>query len=199
MSEINFFHLSNSPKSPKWPLAYILLRETTLVTKNLEKTAYPERLRRRDAAALVADSCASLWASSSPRSRCRAQQAPWLWCCRTCCWKRAALLLQNVGYRCSLCKVYVTRDGEKSVPVQLLFSAALRPPCSVRSSPVCGPSVQVTSLWEWFIWAWLTFSRRREVQQRDRLPTQHVEVRRTNFLRNKHGYANFRSILTVFF
>lgn len=43
----------------------------------------------------------------------------------------------------------------------------------LSSSAVCAPSVQVTTLcWEWFIWAWLTFRRRREVQQWEGLPTQ---------------------------
>lgn len=114
----------------------------------MEKTAYPERLRSRDAAAIVADSCASLWACSSPRSRCRAQPAPWLWCCRTYCLMRAARLLQNVGYKRSSCKVYFTRDGEKSVPMQLFFflphsnlpdqSAPLQSAAPLCRLPVCG-------------------------------------------------------------
>lgn len=67
-----------------------------------------------DTAAPVAGSCASLWACSSPRSLCRAQPAPWLWCCRTCCvkhWTAAGYV-----YRCS--------------PFQSLFHPGRRSLCS---------------------------------------------------------------------
>lgn len=52
-----------------------------------QSRAYPEKPMRRDAAAPVAGSCASLSACSSPRSRRTAQPAPWLWRCWTCCVK----------------------------------------------------------------------------------------------------------------
>lgn len=40
-------------------------------------------------------------------------------------------------------------------------------PRSLLSSAVCGPGVQeVTRQWEWFVWAWLSVSRRREVQKK---------------------------------
>lgn len=67
--------------------------------KSEQNRTYLEKPRRLDAAAPVAGSCASLWACSSPRSRCRAQPAPWLWCCRTCCVK---LWTAGYVYRCSL-------------------------------------------------------------------------------------------------
>lgn len=96
------------------------------------------------------------------------------------------------GYRCSVRKVCFTRDtrvlSSKLVPYSDL-------PGSVRSSAVCGPSVQVP---------WLSGSDLsghglvsagggRSKRERDD-PTQHVrEGRQTNVLRNKDGYAYFGS------
>lgn len=114
---------------------------------------------RRDAAAPVAGSCASLWACTSPRSRRRAPPAPWLWFCPTCwgggvgggdLWTAA-----GYGYRCSH-KVDFTRDSDPCVPGGWSGGDFYCVRCSdlphaLSASAACLPTVQVRRRWEWFI------------------------------------------------
>lgn len=96
---------------------------------------------RLDVAAPVADSCASLWACSSPRSRCRAQPAPWLRCCRACCVKHWTSAGSVTGAPWS--KVNFTRDadpykcsrGISTLSRAPTFSTEWTPP--QPASPVC--------------------------------------------------------------
>lgn len=140
------------------------------------QSAYLERLRGRDADAPDADPCASLWAYSSLRSRYTGQPAPWRWCCQSYC--RSDSMKAEWSCRCPAVIICVYESVISNTPRELGSNQTVRflPRPSLLplpSSAVCGPSVQVTTLcWEWFIWAWLTFRRRREVQQWEGLPTQ---------------------------
>lgn len=160
---------------------HLLQHEVTLVTNNLEeKNTHPERLRRRDAAAPVSDSCASLWACSSPRSRYRAQPAPWLWCCRAYCFNASHSITAECGYRCSLNRFFLyclqgrREFGSSATLVLRRAPASLRfsPLLSGSAAPVCRLPVWGSDL--------SGYGFQTEVggpRKRDRLPTQHVEVR----------------------
>lgn len=131
-----------------WPLVapgpqsnYLFLHSSFLWLITGGRT-YPERLRRRDAAALVADSCASLWACNSPRSRYKAQPAPWLWCCRTYCLIQAARFIAEYGRRCSVCKFVILQlrreVGSSAILILCRASASpISPLLSTLRPPVC--------------------------------------------------------------
>lgn len=124
-------------------------QETKTCEKPGQSRSYLGKPMRRDAPAPVADSSASLWACSSPRSRCRAQPAPWPRCCRTCCvkhWTAAGYV-----YRCSLFQS-LFHPGTQLVMFQGDFFFYLVPrsdlPHGVNSSAACLPTVQVSRQWE---------------------------------------------------
>lgn len=145
----------------------------------------------------VAGPCASLWACSSPRSRCRAQPAPWLWCCRS--FFNVFFKKEKQAAHFSCCRMWsqVRKGDGENFPVHFVYScAALQVPVQPApisplplqcAAPVCRLPGCGSDLSGHGLHSARTRRRRRrrEVQQKERpdypRSLQHVEVRQTHF------------------